>query len=151
MSASGSDENGTRETTGSEASEGALENCGSENRAVERRKTSLERSRTVLERVRTEPGLHAVAVAGAVVLGLLASWLHWFGLVLGGAFVAFVSPSLRRGIVGAVGFGLVVLVVFALTLGGSAWTVLEMTPVVYLVIASAFGLPVLGSLLRGLL
>ncbi|WP_440765358.1 hypothetical protein [Natronorubrum sp. DTA7] len=149
MSASGSDENGTSEAAAAETASGPLEDEGAENGAVGRRKTVLERGRTVLERTRTEPRSHAVAVVVAVVLGLLASWLHWFGLVLGGAFVAFVSPTLRRGVVGAVGFGLVVLVVFALTLGGSAWTVLETTPVVYLVVASAFGLPVLGSLFRG--
>ncbi|WP_440769215.1 hypothetical protein [Natronorubrum sp. DTA28] len=149
MSASGSDENGTSEATEVEAASGPFENEDSENGSVERDGTVLERSRTVLERARTEPRSHAVAVAGAVVIGLLVSWLHWFGLVLGGAFVAFVSPSLRRGVVGAVGFGFLVLVVFALALGGSAWTVLETTPVVYLVVASAFGLPLLGSLVRG--
>ncbi len=150
MSTSGSDENGTNEATETEAADGPLEDGGSENGSGEHDGTVLERSRAVLERARTEPRTHAVAVVVAVVLGLLASWLHWFGLVLGGAFVAFVSPSLRRGVVGAVGFGLLVLVVFALALGGSAWTVLETTPVVYLVVASAFGLPVLGSLVRGI-
>ena len=149
MSANGSNENGANGTTEAEATGGPLEGEDSENGTVERAETALGRGRTVLERARTQPRIHAVAVVGAVVLGLLASWLHWFGLVLGGAFVAFVSPSLRRGVVGAIGFGFVVLVVFALVLGGSTWTVLEMTPVVYLVVASAIGLPVLGSLFRG--
>ncbi|WP_436343332.1 hypothetical protein [Natronorubrum sp. FCH18a] len=105
---------------------------------------------TLLERVRTQPRPHAVATLLAVGLGLLLSWLHWFGLVLGGALVALVAPTLRRGVVGAIGFGVVVLVAFALALGSSAGAVLEMTPVVYLVVASAIGMPVLGSLVRGL-
>ncbi|MXV62326.1 hypothetical protein GS429_09680 [Natronorubrum sp. JWXQ-INN-674] len=105
----------------------------------------------LLERIRTEPGPHAVAVVIAVALGLLFSWLHWFGLVVGGALVSVLAPNLRRGVVGAVAFGAVVLVAFAFALGSSTWIVIEMTPVVYLVVASAFGLPVLGSLLRGLL
>lgn len=111
---------------------------------------TLERAGIVLERVRTEHRPHVAAVAVAVALGLLLSWLHWVGLLVGGALVALVSPTLRRGIAGAIGFGAVVLVAFALSLGDSAWTVLEMTPVSYLVVASAFGLPVLGSLARGI-
>ena len=108
-----------------------------------------DRTGAILERVRTDLGPHAAAVAVAVALGLLLSWLHWLGLVVGGALVGFVSPSLKRAVVGAIGFGAIVLAVFALSIGGSTRTVLEMTPVVYLVVAAAFGLPVLGSLVRG--
>lgn len=109
-----------------------------------------DRGRSLLERVRTEPGPHVAAVVVAVGLGLVLSWLHWFGLVLGGALVAVTAPSLRRGVVGAVGFGAVVLVAFALALGSATWVVLETTPVVYLVVGAAVGLPVLGSVLRGI-
>ncbi|ELY62034.1 hypothetical protein [Natronolimnohabitans innermongolicus] len=112
--------------------------------------TLTNRSAVALERVRTEPGPHVAAVAVAVALGLLASWLHWAGLLVGGALVGFTAPSLPRAVVGGLGFGAVALVVFALSLGDATLTVLEMTPVVYLVVASAFGLPVLGSLARGL-
>lgn len=104
----------------------------------------------VLDRARTDPRTHAVAVVLAVAIGLLAAWLHWFGLVLGGALVGFVSPSLPRAIFGAIGFGLLVLVVFALSVWGSLGAVLGMTPVVYLVVAGAIGLPLLGSLVRGI-
>lgn len=107
------------------------------------------RDSAVLERVRTEPRPHAAAVAVAVVLGLVLSWLHWMGLVLGGALVGLLAPTLRRAVLGGVAFGGVVLLVFGLALGPSAWVVLETTPVVYLVVAAAVGLPVLGSLLRG--
>ncbi|WP_238709413.1 hypothetical protein [Natronorubrum halophilum] len=109
-----------------------------------------DRAETVLERLRTEPRAHAVAVGIAIAIGLLLSWLHWFGLVLGGGLIGLVSATLPRAALGAVGFGVLVLVVFALSLGGSLRPVLEMTPVVYLTVASAIGLPLFGSLLRGL-
>lgn len=109
-----------------------------------------DRAGTALERVRADPRPHAVAVVVAVALGLALSWLHWIGLVLGGAFVALVAPTVRRGVAGAIGFGAIVLVVFALSLGSSVGAVLEMTPIVYLTVVSALGLPLLGSLLRGI-
>ncbi len=34
----------------------------------------------------------------AVGIGLLASGLHWFGLLLGGMLVGLLAPSTRRGI-----------------------------------------------------
>lgn len=111
---------------------------------------ALGRAGDVLERVRTEPRPHAAAVIVAVGTGLVLSWLHWIGLVVGGALVALTGATLWRGVAGAIGFGVLVLVAFALSLGSSAWTVLEMTPVVYLVVASALGLPLLGSLARGI-
>ncbi|WP_049923478.1 hypothetical protein [Halopiger djelfimassiliensis] len=104
---------------------------------------------SVLERVRTEPRTHAAALAVAVCLGLVLAWLHWVGLVVAGALVGLVSPGLRRGILTALGFGVLVLIVFALSLGRSAWFVLEMRPVVFVPVASAIGLPVFGSLVRG--
>lgn len=110
----------------------------------------FERAATVLERARTEPAAHAVTTVAAVAVGLVVATVHWFGLVVGGALVATVAPSLRRAVVAGVGFGMVVLVAFALTLGAATWTVLETTPVVYLTVAAAIGLPVLGSLSRGL-
>ena len=106
--------------------------------------------RTALERVRTESSAHAVALVVAVVVGLATAWFHWLGLVLGGALVGVVSESLPRAVLSGVGFGVLVLVVFAASLGPVAGAVLEMAPVSYLVVAAALGLPVLGSLVRGL-
>ena len=106
--------------------------------------------RTALERARTDARVHVVTLVVAVVVGLAAAWLHWLGLVLGGALVGVVSKTLPRAILGGVGFGVVVLVVFAVSLGPAAGAVLEMAPISYLVVAAALGLPVLGSLVRGL-
>lgn len=108
------------------------------------------RSTSPLERVRTEPRAHAVALVAVVAVGLAAAWLHWLGLALGGALVGLVSRTLPRAILGGVGFGVVVLVVFALSLGPATWAVIGMAPVSYLVVASALGLPALGALVRGI-
>lgn len=53
---------------------------------------------------------------GAVLLGLLASTVHWSGILIGGALVGLLAPSLRRGVVYGVGFGLLVWVTFVLEL-----------------------------------
>jgi hypothetical protein len=104
-----------------------------------------------LEGVRTEPRTHALAAIAVVIVGLALAWLHWFGLVLAGALVGLISPTIWRGLAGALGFGVLVLVAFAIGLGDSTWRVLEMTPVVYVVVASALGLPAFGALVRGVI
>jgi len=108
-----------------------------------------DRLRDALDQARTQRQPHAVALAGAAALGLLVAWLYWLGLVLGGALVALVAPSLRRGVAYALGFGALVLVAFAISIGDSVLLVPEMRPIVYVTVASAVGLPLLGSLARG--
>ncbi|ELZ09538.1 hypothetical protein [Natrialba aegyptia] len=100
--------------------------------------------------VRADPRQRAVALVLTTVIGLALAWLHWFGLVLAGALVGLASANLWRALAAAVGFGLIALGVFAVSLGGATATVIEMRPVVYLTVGSAIGLPVLGSLVRGL-
>ncbi|NGM71180.1 hypothetical protein G6M89_19590 [Natronolimnobius sp. AArcel1] len=102
----------------------------------------------LLERARTESGVHAGALCLCVSIGLVLAWVHWLGLVAGGAAVGLVSPTRTRAILGGVAFGLLALGAFALTLGETTRVVLEMTPVVYATGASAVGLAVLGSLSR---
>lgn len=109
-----------------------------------------DRARTHLRRVRTQPRAHRLALAATVVVGLALAWIHWLGLLVGGALVGFVAPTVRRALLAGVGFGLVVLVVFAVTLGSSVGKALAMAPASYLAIGAALGLPVFGSLFRGL-
>ncbi|AGB37283.1 hypothetical protein [Natronococcus occultus] len=104
----------------------------------------------VLERVRTEPRAHWLAVLVVVPIGLILAWLHWLGLIVAGALVGFISPTVWHGLVGALGFGVVVLAVFAIGLGDSVRGVLEMAPAVYVTVVSALGLPALGALFRGI-
>ncbi|OIB56871.1 hypothetical protein [Natrialba sp. SSL1] len=108
---------------------------------------SVERE---LESIRTTPRRRAVALVLAAGLGVVFAWYHWIGLVLGGALVGLVSTTFRRALVTAVGFGLVVLGLFVISLGGATAQVLEMAPIVYLTVGAAIGLPVLGSLVRGI-
>lgn len=103
-----------------------------------------------LARTRTDRRWHAVAVILAVAVGLAAATAHWSGLVLGGMLVGLVSKTLPRAVLGGVAFGVVALLAFGLTLGDALWPTLEMAPVTTLVVAAAFGLPVLGSLARGI-
>lgn len=108
------------------------------------------RSQPTLERIRTDRRVHLGTLAVAVAVGVVLAWLHWLGLVVGGALVGVVSPTLRYAVAAAGGFGLVVFGVFALTLGGSVGPALAMRPIIYVTAASAVGLPVFGALLRGL-
>ena len=103
-----------------------------------------------LTRVRTETRPHVVALAVAAGLGLLIASIHWIGLVAAGAAVAVVAPSFRRGVAYALGTGCLALVAFAVSLGGAAALVPGLRPIVYVTVASALGLPLFGSLVRGL-
>ncbi|ADD06909.1 uncharacterized protein Nmag_3359 [Natrialba magadii ATCC 43099] len=103
-----------------------------------------------LESIRTTPRRRAVALVLAGGLGVVFAWFHWIGLVLGGALVGLVSTTFWRALVTAAGFGLVVLGLFVISLGGATAQVLEMAPVVYLIVGAAIGLPVFGSLVRGI-
>ena len=115
----------------------------------ERAERTSTRSRDLLYRARAHPRDRWLALAGAALLGLALAWLHWTGLVVAGVLLGVVSRTLWRGLIAAFGFGVLVLVVFAATLGGAVGEVLAMTPAVYLTVAAALGLPVFGSLVRG--
>ncbi|WP_312908697.1 hypothetical protein [Natronosalvus caseinilyticus] len=117
--------------------------------ASENRDETATTGRTTLARVRTERLPHLLALFVAVGLGLALSWLHWAGLVVGGVLVGLVARSLLKALGYGLGFGLVVLVVFAFVLGGGRGPALEMAPAIYLTVGAALGLPILGSLARG--
>ena len=116
---------------------------------LEPRQNFFEDLTSRLEQIRTQPRLNAMALVAAVILGLVAAWLHWYGLILGGMLVGVVSRTIALALAGAIGFGVVVLAVFALTLGGDLGAVAAMAPAIYLTVGSAFALPLLGALIRG--
>ena len=100
--------------------------------------------------VRNKPRYRIVGLALAAFVGLFFAWLHWLGLIVAGALVGFVSPSLRSAVVAGFGFGVLVLAVFAASLGGAASPAFGATPVIYVTAAAALVLPLFGSLARGL-
>ena len=100
-------------------------------------------------RVRSERRLHAVSLFVCLLVGLALASVHWIGLVVGGALVGLVAPDLSRAVGYGLGFGVVVLVVFAVSLGGALGGALAMSPAIYLTVGAGLGLPVLGSLVRG--
>ncbi|MDZ7687359.1 MAG: hypothetical protein U5J64_01325 [Halobacteriales archaeon] len=106
--------------------------------------------RATLRRVRNKTSYHVFALSFTAFVGLFLVWFHWFGLVVAGALVGYISPSLRKAVVAGFGFGALVLAVFFLSLGSAAPRVIGMTPAVYLTVVSALLLPVFGSLVRGL-
>ncbi|WP_200532011.1 hypothetical protein [Halorubrum sp. LN27] len=102
-----------------------------------------------LARIRTESRPHAVALAVALIGGVALASVHWLGLVAAGAAAALVAPSFRRGVAYALAAGALALVTFTVALGSAAPLVAGMRPAVYVTAAGALGLPLLGSLARG--
>jgi hypothetical protein len=92
----------------------------------------------------------ATALAGAI--GLALASLHWTGLLLGGALVGWCWPTLGRGLLAGLAFGVLVLVAFALThlAAGTLETALGMAPITYVTLVMPLVLGPLGGLSRGL-
>ncbi|EMA64995.1 hypothetical protein [Halorubrum kocurii] len=103
----------------------------------------------LLDRIRTDSRPHAAALGVALAVGVALASVHWLGLVAAGAAAALVAPSPRRGVAYALVAGVLALAVFAVSLGPAAALLPEMRPVVYVTVAGALGLPLLGSLARG--
>lgn len=102
-----------------------------------------------LHPVRHNRRVHVAALATVTVIGLILSQNHWLGLVLAGALLGIVSPGLREAVFTSLGFGVLVVAVFLFS-SGPATRVVAMDPIIYVTVAGALVLPVLGSLVRGL-
>ena len=99
-------------------------------------------------------GRHAeTAFLLAVTAGLVASAVHWAGLVLGGVLVGLVAPTLRRSVVIGLFFGFTVIVAFLvyLLVVGAASAYVAMGVLFYLSVAIAVLVPTLAAVAaRGL-
>lgn len=104
-----------------------------------------------LDDLRAAPTRRRLATAGAIVVGLAVVWVHWLGFVVGGALVALLQPSLRRGLLAGLGFGLLAWLVFAgwLATTGDLSLYLGMGRVFALSAAIPFVGSLLGALARG--
>ncbi len=95
-------------------------------------------------------GRRLLVTAGAAALGLVLATGHWTGLVLGGAFVGVVQRDLTRAVAGGLLFGLAALGAFVLVVPRlEAGELLALAPAAYVTLGAGLGLPLLGSLTRG--
>lgn len=103
-----------------------------------------------LEELRADETRRRAAIAVAVVVGIGLAWGHWLGLIIGGALVGLVQTDLKRAVGAGFGFGVLVIVLFVLTAPALGFGELfELTPVVFVTVGAGLVLPVLGSLVRG--
>ncbi|QLG50791.1 hypothetical protein [Natrinema halophilum] len=107
---------------------------------------------TWLDETRADDRRRRLSIAGGIVAGLAFAWVHWVGFVAGGAIVSLVQPSIRRGLLAGLAFGLLSVVTFAVWLAsaGVLGTYLEMGQVVVVSVVIPPGGALLGSLVRGL-
>lgn len=104
-----------------------------------------------LAALRADDRQRAAVVAAGVVIGLGLGWLHWLGLVLGGALVALPARTVPRGLALGFGLGLLELSLFAVVLAanGALEPALATGMVGGLAVALGLGAPLLGALVRG--
>lgn len=101
-----------------------------------------------LDALRADPRHRRLAAVGAVVVGLAVVPVHWLGFVLGGALVALTQPSLGRGLLAGLAFGVLSWLVFALWLAGTGNLGLFLG--MGQVFAVSTAIPLVGSLLGAL-
>ena len=90
-------------------------------------------------------------LAGAVLVGLAASTVHWLGLAVGGALVGLVARTTRRGLLGGAGFGLLAGVLFVTEqFRDGAWPPGDAATLFALALGMAIGLGVVGASVRAL-
>ncbi|WP_435153313.1 hypothetical protein [Haladaptatus sp. DFWS20] len=89
-----------------------------------------------------------LAVGAGVVIGLALAWIHWIGLLIGGALVSLPTKNWKRGVLAGLGFGVLSLLVFVALLAfyGSLVPALEMGQITALVVA----IPLLAGTIGGL-
>lgn len=104
-----------------------------------------------LERVRGDGFAHWLALVVATVAGLALASVHWLGLVAGGALVGLVATTLKRAVLAGLGFGVFAVVAWlGLAVAGGAFAAVTATGQ-FVALTAAIGvvMPVLGSLVRG--
>jgi hypothetical protein len=88
-----------------------------------------------------------LALFVAVAVGLATTWVHWAGLVVGGALVGLVSTSVPRALAVGVTFGGVVLVTFAAwnAYQGTLFVWLSLGQVLVATVAAAMAVPPIAA------
>ena len=88
-------------------------------------------------RFRSAEGWRWLTMVAAIAVGLVAAWLHWAGLFLGGALVGLASTTRGRALLAGLGFGVLVVAIFVTTLfvGGDLTQYLAMGQIVAISLA----------------
>lgn len=103
-----------------------------------------------LASLRRSPAHRRVALVGAIIVGLAAAWLHWVGLVVAGVLVGLISATLpRAAATGLAVGGLVLVVQLVASPAVDPGELLALAPASYVTVGAALGLPLWGSLVRG--
>lgn len=119
-------------------------------RSVGRPRQSIRRLDEWFAGLREDPNRRRVALAAAFVAGLALAWVHWLGLVAGGALIGLTRRTLARALVAGIGFGAVALVLTVLVPGTVGIGAVDaFAPASYVAIAVGLLLPAWGALLRG--
>lgn len=101
-----------------------------------------------LDALRATPSQRWLVTLGGALVAFAVVTVHWLGFVIGGALVALAQPSLRRGLLAGLGFGVVAWLAFAgwLAFTGDLARYLGMGQV----LAVSTAIPLLGALLGSL-
>lgn len=92
------------------------------------------------------------ATVAAFAVGVVLGWVHWAGLIAGGALVGLVAPSFRRALLYGLYLGGVVFALFAASLFvfGTFGRFAGMGQLTALSLVISLGLPTLAAGVRGL-
>jgi hypothetical protein len=105
-----------------------------------------------LDAIRSTPRDRWLVSLGGALVAFAVVTVHWLGFVLGGAVVALAQPSLRRGLLAGLAFGVLAWLAFAgwLAFTGDLARYLGMGEVLAVSTAIPLVGSLLGSLARGL-
>ncbi|SIR02378.1 hypothetical protein SAMN05421858_1155 [Haladaptatus litoreus] len=103
-----------------------------------------------LAELRANATYRLLAVGAGIVIGLALAWVHWLGLLVGGALVSLPTKSWKRGVLAGLGFGVLSLLVFLSLLAfyGSLAPALGMGQITALVVAIPLAAGTIGGLVR---
>jgi hypothetical protein len=112
---------------------------------------TLSRINAGLATLRANDTGRRVALVVAILLGIVATAIHWVGLFVAGALVGLTRRSLPRALLAGLGFGVLVLAVFfVVTPLITPGNLFVLAPLSYITVGIALLGPVWGALVRGI-
>lgn len=100
--------------------------------------------------VRNDDRRRRIALVSAIGIGLGLAWIHWLGLIVGGALVGLTRRGLAGAIVAGAGFGAITVALTGLVISSVGMTGLfALSRLTLVTVVAGITLPVWGALLRG--